>query len=143
MRVLGLLRRDNALRVSPEDRIASVSARLTVDGGRLACVCTVEGKLLGVVSAGDLKRAALSGQPEYGEWPIRAVMTADAVICAPEDDLERVLDLMQQHEIHTLPVVATGRVVGCVSLAEALAHSRDEARRHVDYLTAFVFGAAA
>ena len=143
MRVLGLLRRDNVLRVAPEDRIATVAARLAVDGARLACVCTLENKLLGVVSAGDIKRAALSGQPEYGEWPVRAVMTAAAITCAPEDDLERVLDLMQQQEIHTLPVVAGGRVIGCVSLAEALAHSRDEARRHVDYLTSFVFGAAA
>jgi CBS domain-containing protein len=143
MRVLGLLRSDNTLRVAADDRIAAVAARLATEGARLACVCTVENKLAGVVSAGDLKRAALSGQLEYGEWPVRAVMTADAVTCAPEDDLERVLDLMQTHQIHTLPVVAGGRVLGCVSLSEALAHTRAETRRHVDYLTAFVFGAAA
>jgi CBS domain-containing protein len=143
MRVLSLLRTDNALRVTPDDRIAAVAARLATHGARLACVCTIDNKLAGVVSAGDIKRAALSGQLEYGEWPVRAVMTAAAVTCAPEDDLERVLDLMQAHELHTLPVVAGGRVLGCVTLAEALAHTRAEARRHVDYLTSFVFGAAA
>ncbi|MSP21062.1 MAG: CBS domain-containing protein [Alphaproteobacteria bacterium] len=143
MRVLGLLRRDNAFCVSADERIAAVGARLAVDGVRLACVCTVERKLLGVVTSGDIKRAALSGRIEYREWPVQSVMTAAVVTCAPEDDLDGVLDLMQQHEMHTLPVVTGGRVVGCVSLAEALAQSREETRRHVDYLTAFVFGAAA
>lgn len=143
MRVLGLLRRDNALRVGPEERIARVAARLATEGARLACVCNPEGKLLGVVSVGDLRRASLSGQAEYGGWPVQSVMTDDVVTCAPDDDLDRVLDLMQRHELHTLPVVAHGRVVGCVSLAEALAHTREEAQRHIDYLTSFLFGAAA
>ena len=75
--------------------------------------------------------------------PVQSVMTSDVVTCAPDDDLDRVLDLMQRHELHTVPVVANGRVIGCASLAEALAHTREEARRHIDYLTSFLFGAAA
>ena len=38
------------------------------------------------------------------------------VACSPEDSVQLAMDLMRDHQLHRLPVIAGGRLVGVVSL---------------------------
>ncbi len=132
---------DEILVVRPDERIARVSARLTAADRRLACVCTIDRMLVGIVTPHDTRVGALSGNPEWGEWPVRNVMTAYPITCSLNDSAEAVLDLMQRHEVRHVPIVDEEfRLLGLVSLADLLRRTREYARRDVDFLTSFVFG---
>ena len=62
--------------------------------------------------------------------PISAVMTTDVVTVAPDDDVDRLLDLLadDERDINRLPVVEDGRLVGIVARQDLLRALRDERR---------------
>ncbi len=79
-------------------------------------------KLLGVVTDRDLCLAVLgAGHPPTVE--VQECMTARVVTCAPHDDVQAAVHLMQEHQVRRLPVVdPEGRLVGIVSLADLVRH---------------------
>lgn len=60
--------------------------------------------------------------------PIRDVMTEDVVTVAPDDDIDRVLELLadRTRDINRLPVVDGERVVGIIARQDVLRALRDE-----------------
>jgi len=73
-----------------------------------------DGRLVGIVTLTDVRHAPRE------QWPIRRVrdlMTPrERLITAkPEDDLERILRLMATHEIHQIPIVDDGRLLGLLT----------------------------
>jgi CBS domain-containing protein len=62
--------------------------------------------------------------------PISAVMTTDVVTVSPDDDVDRLLDLLadDDRDINRLPVVEDGRLVGIVARQDLLRALRDERR---------------
>lgn len=59
--------------------------------------------------------------------PIRDVMTTDVVTVAPEDDIDRLLDLLSGR-INRLPVLDDGKLVGIVTREDVIGALRDERR---------------
>jgi CBS domain-containing protein len=63
--------------------------------------------------------------------PVSEVMTADVVAVSPDDDLDRLLDLLTdaEEDINRLPVVDDdGRLVGIVTRQDVLRAVRDRRR---------------
>ncbi|WP_273835211.1 CBS domain-containing protein [Halococcus sp. PRR34] len=60
--------------------------------------------------------------------PIRSVMTADVVTVIPDDDLDRVLELLadENRDINRLPVIEDERLVGIIAREDLLRTLRDE-----------------
>lgn len=108
-------------------------------------VVDIAGELVGIVTDGDLyRRAELDSDRVRHSWlewlsltteaavnytkahgrTARDVMTEDVVSVAPEATLREVADVLSSHQIHRVPVVGNGKVVGIVSranLVQALA----------------------
>ena len=63
--------------------------------------------------------------------PIRDIMTESVVTVRPDDDIDRVLDLLadDERDINRLPVVDDGRLVGIVARQDVIRALRDERRR--------------
>lgn len=108
------------------------------------------GKLIGVVTEGDLMRRAETGtQHQRSHWlelllgPGRAaadytaaharkvseVMTDRVISIAPDTPLEQAVGLMERHKIKRLPVVEKGRLVGIVSRSDFLRAYTDKAEQ--------------
>jgi CBS domain-containing protein len=138
--------------VTPQATVAD-AARLMLDrhvGG--LPVIDGKGRLVGMVTEGDLLRRAETGTERhrphwlelllgpgrlargYADVPTRKigdVMTHDVVSVAPEELLEGVATLMEKCRIKRLPVVARGRLVGIVGRADlvrALLHGLTQAK---------------
>ncbi|SDM48294.1 CBS domain-containing protein [Halogranum gelatinilyticum] len=62
--------------------------------------------------------------------PISEVMTTDVVTVAPDDDFDRILDLLadDERDINRLPVVDDGQLVGIIARQDVLRALRDERR---------------
>jgi arabinose-5-phosphate isomerase len=76
------------------------------------------GRLLGVLTDGDLRRAFQRGLAMAG--PVLAAMTATPRTAAPETLAAEVLGLMNEKRITSLFVVADGRPVGILHLHDLL-----------------------
>jgi CBS domain-containing protein len=80
-------------------------------------------EVLGVVTDRDITvRAVADGRGP--DTPLSDVMSDQVVTAAPEDRVEKVVDLMREHAVRRIPVVEGGRLAGVVSIGD-LAIERD------------------
>jgi CBS domain-containing protein len=78
-----------------------------------------EGRLLGIVSLGDL-REAMAPHPggdtgSNAMVTVEQIMTRDVVTIAPQETLRAAAERMLQRKIGCLPVVSEGKLVGIIS----------------------------
>jgi len=86
---------------------------------------TGSGKLVGVITDRDLCIGMLATRPPGTEVlnpasiPIKHCMTTEVVYCSPNDDLQKVLDLMQDNQIRRVLVVDDQNTIqGVVSMSD-------------------------
>lgn len=131
----------NVITVSPDTTVQEVAQCLLDRGISAVPVVDGGGKLLGIVSEGDLMRRSETGTERKHSWWLdmvsstqdqareyvkthgthaRDVMTRSVVTVAEDASLEEVATLLEKHHIKRVPVVRDGRVVGIVSRANLL-----------------------
>src|SRR6476659_7380061 len=121
-----------AVTVGPGTSVKEAVQRL--DRHRITAMPVVdaEGRLVGVVSEADVLRDTLppdrrahdrlveiTSQPVH--LAVTDVMTHLPVSVSPDDDLSQAVGLMVDTQVKSLPVVASGRVVGIVSRRDVIA----------------------
>lgn len=87
------------------------------DIGFIPVVSSESGALAGVITDRDgFVAAYFQGKPLW-EIPVRDVMSTGISTCLPEADVEDAERLMQECQVHRLPVVGKdGKLVGVVSI---------------------------
>jgi CBS-domain-containing membrane protein len=123
---------------SPNASIKSVAE--TFVRHRISAVPVVDdkGKLVGIISEGDLLQRAESGTEKQRPWWLRAfigpdalaneyvkaharkvsdVMTRRVITASPETPLHEVAALLEKHSIKRVPIVENAQLVGVVSRA--------------------------
>ena len=108
---------------------AGIGALLVMENGQ---------KLVGIVSERDIVRALARGGAAELPVAIASLMTRDVVSCTPEITVDEVMDTMTQRRIRHLPVVASGRVIGVISIGDVVKALIDEARREADDLKRYI-----
>jgi CBS domain-containing protein len=129
---------DTVITVTPDLEVTTI-ARLLVESGISAVpVVTPEGKLLGIVSEGDLIRRIESDTERGSSWWLEMfgssqqrvqdflkahgrtaadVMTRDVVTAGPDTSLREIANLLEKHRIKRVPIVEDGQLLGIVSRA--------------------------
>lgn len=91
----------------------------------IGAVLVTEGdQLRGLVTDRDLVVRVLAEGRDPGETTVQDACSADLVTVAPDDDVDRAIQLMSEHSLRRLPVVEGTAAVGIVSLGD-LAIERD------------------
>jgi CBS domain-containing protein len=129
------------LTVAPDADVAD-AARILLDN-RISALPVVDtgGKLVGIVSEGDLMRRAEAGTQRQPSWwlsllttteeraqsfvrshgrRVGDVMTADVVTVAETTPIDEIAEILEARGIKRVPVTREGRVVGIVSRADLL-----------------------
>jgi sulfide:quinone oxidoreductase len=107
--------------VAPEDTLGEVAERLLATGATAAAVAEY-GRLIGILTAGDLVRAsAMRVHPSEGR--ARQWMTAEPVVVSPKTPLVAAARLAKEYGVRHLPVVDGGRPVGMLYVDDALRQS--------------------
>jgi CBS domain-containing protein len=111
--------------VHPSATLATVAQRLRLE--RIgALVVLDEGKVVGIISERDVVHAFAAHRAETSEIKVAEVMTRNVVTCRREDSLTRVLGVMTRQRVRHLPVLEEGRLVGLISIGDAVKHRLDE-----------------
>ena len=112
----------------PDDTLARVQA-LMFEGRSHHIPVVEDGRLVGLVSANDLKRAGpderTTRAPEIRaaleRVRVREVMSADPVTVRPTDTVSRAAELLGIDSFHSLPVVdGDGRLLGMVTTGDII-----------------------
>lgn len=127
--------------VQPDTSVREVARMLLTNRISAAPVVDTEGRILGMLSEGDLMRRVESGTDSSGSWWLsllsgpeyraeafvkshglhaKDAMTRAVVSVSEDASLEEVATLLERHRIKRVPVVRDGRVVGIVSRANLL-----------------------
>jgi len=76
-------------------------------------------KLIGIVTDRDLTLKIIAAGLDAKSAKVDAVMTHKVVTCRTEDDLQKALDAMAEHQLRRIPIVdANNRVVGIIAQAD-------------------------
>jgi CBS domain-containing protein len=76
-------------------------------------------KLIGIVTDRDLALKIIAGGLDPKSTKVNAVMTHEVVTCLEDDDVQKALDAMAEHQLRRIPVVNTDNtIVGIIAQAD-------------------------
>jgi CBS domain-containing protein len=122
------------------DRTLADAARLLAER-RIGAVIVSEANrpVAGILSERDIVRALARSGAGALDHAVRDHMTADVVTCTSQMVIAEVMELMTRGKFRHLPVVEGGRLVGIVSIGDAvkrrLAEMESEQQAMREYIT--------
>lgn len=110
---------DRVAAVAPDSPLAEVVVAMTHARGGAAFAVDADGRLLGIFTDGDFRRALASAGPDALSRPVRDFMTSRPTTVGPDVFAADVLRVLEGREIDDLPVVdSDGRLAGAVDIQD-------------------------
>lgn len=99
-----IMRTEDLPVISPEVKLGE--AITDVSKGRLGlCVAEVDGRIVGIITDGDIRRAVESSREKFFDLRVKDIMTRNPKIVSPEMRITEVEKLMNRSKIHAVLVV--------------------------------------
>ncbi len=95
--------------------------------------------IVGIVSERDIVRKLRSVE-NARSLPVSQIMTTDLQVCSPEDSFAALMALMTEHRVRHVPVVENDRVVGVLSIGDAVKQRMEQLEFERDQLNNYVAG---
>ncbi|KQX75116.1 CBS domain-containing protein [Aeromicrobium sp. Root472D3] len=95
--------------------------------------------MLGIVSERDVVRKLRDVADARGT-AVADIMTTDVRVCSPDDAFTDLMAVMTEHRVRHLPVLDDGRLVGVVSIGDAVKHRMGQLEFERDQLSSYVAG---
>jgi len=124
--------------VSPGTTLSQISRQLSTR--RIGAVLVVDrlDQVVGIVSERDIVHAlAIHGTAAH-ELAAAQIMTRDVTTCDPDDEIERVMEMMTRGRFRHLPVVRSGELLGLVSIGDVVKLRIEEASHETEALKAYI-----
>jgi len=105
----------------PNDSVAKAAELMK--SGNIGSIPVVENeqtkKLVGIVTDRDLALKIIAEGRDAKSTKVETVMTHKVVTCHADDDLQKALDAMTEHQLRRIPVVDNdNRIVGIIAQAD-------------------------
>ncbi len=96
-------------------------------------------QLIGIVSERDVVRK-LRGISDARARTVDTIMTTDVQTCSPSDSFVELLASMTEHRVRHIPVLEDGKLVGVLSIGDAVKYRMDQLEFERDQLNNYVAG---
>jgi CBS domain-containing protein len=96
-------------------------------------------QMLGIVSERDVVRK-LRDVENARDTPVADIMTTGVRVCSPDDGFTDLMATMTRHRVRHVPVLDDGRLVGVLSIGDAVKHRMQQLEFERDQLTSYVAG---
>ncbi|MGQ4584319.1 CBS domain-containing protein [Lysobacter sp. F60174L2] len=114
-----------AIRLMAEKHIGAL---LVIEGGRLA----------GIVSERDYARKIVLQGRSSASTPVREIMTTEVISVGLDDTADHCMQLVTNKRIRHLPVVASGEVLGVVSIGDLVKAVIEDQQVELDQLQRYI-----
>lgn len=122
--------------VSLRDAVALLSQRRIG-----AVVVSGDGERVdGILSERDLVHALHSRGSALLDSQVQEIMTRDVITCAPDMALTQVMETMTRGRFRHLPVLENGKLVGIISIGDAVKSRLSELEGETTQLRAYIAG---
>ncbi len=91
-------------------------AVIHVSNGRLGlCIAEEDGKVVGIITDGDIRRAMENSQSSFFSLTVADIMTRDPKVVSPDTKITQIDEILHHHKIHSVLVVDAERhLIGVV-----------------------------
>lgn len=105
----------------PNDSVAKAADLMK--SGNIGSIPVIENeqtqKLVGIVTDRDLALKIVAGALDARSTTVETVMTRKVVTCHADDDLQRALNAMAEHQLRRIPVVdSNNKIIGIIAQAD-------------------------
>ncbi len=124
--------------VTPDSSVRDLLAQLAEH--RIgAIVVSLDGEHVdGIVSERDVVRRLHSDGAGVLSQPVSAIMTAQVITSAPDEDLEGLARTMTDNRIRHVPIVSGDKLYAIVSIGDIVKHRIDALQDERDQLMAYI-----
>src|SRR5262249_45140319 len=123
--LLNAKRRD-VVKVTPADSVSTAVSLMQRERVGAVLVLDEESRLLGVLSERDVVHAFALNPVGLLDRPVIQLAREDVPVTSLQDSVQAVMELMTATHSRHVPVVQYGRVVGVVSIGDAVKSRLDE-----------------
>jgi CBS domain-containing protein len=142
MKLKDILRTKGSAVVNVPDTASVLAAVRAMVAARVgsALVFDAAGGVAGIVTERDVLKATAEHDQAVCSLAVRDVMTRDVLVAGPDDTVDYVLSLMTERRMRHVPVVDGGKVVGVVSIGDAVRAKGQLAEVEVHHLNDYISG---
>lgn len=109
-----VMRTDDLPVVTPEMKLSDALFHMT-DGRLGLCVAEEEGRVAGIITDGDVRRAMQTSQDNFFRLTVADIMTRSPKVVSPEEKITEIDRILHQNKIHSVLVVdGENRLLGIV-----------------------------
>ena len=94
----------------------------------------------GIVSERDIVKRLSALRTQLLDESVASIMSTSVRVCTPDDDVETIMNMMTEHRIRHVPVVADGRLRGIISIGDVVKSRIEELEKDrnelMEYITA-------
>ena len=123
---------------SPDTRLAQIVETLAARGIGAMVVVEGDGTVCGIISERDIVREVADHGVSVLDEPVSACMTRKVVSCGENDTIHHVMTVMTRHRFRHMPVVASGRLAGIISIGDVVKRRMDQMERDAEELRNYI-----
>ena len=97
-----------------------------------------DGTVCGIISERDIVREVADHGVSVLDEPVSACMTRKVVSCGENDTIHHVMTVMTRHRFRHMPVVASGRLAGIISIGDVVKRRMDQMERDAEELRNYI-----
>ena len=120
--------------------LKDVIDQLDVDNAGALVVTDDRQNILGIITERDIARGLKTFGRDVLDRPLREIMTKDVITCDINQPLTTVLQLMDQHQIHYVPITKDGQLCGMINMLDLVKYRLAEIETEANELKAYVTG---
>lgn len=124
----------------PADATVLDAARLMNERHIGALVVTEADRVVGVFTERDILTRVVGAECDPATTFVSDVMTTPVAVCSPETTRDECRNVMRSRRIRHLPVVASDRLVGIVSIGDLLVEESSDQEQTIRYLYEYMHG---
>ena len=122
--------------------IADVVELLEADDAGALVVTNDEKTILGIITERDVTRALRLHGAKTLEVPVADVMTRDVITCKRGQPINKILELMDEHQVHHVPITDNDELCGIINMLDLVKYRLDELETEAGALKEYVSGRA-
>ena len=103
-------------------------------------VTDVEDSPVGILSERDVVTIMAAEGCNLNDKLVSDAMTADLIVCVPDDELNYVMSVMTQRRVRHLPILDGEHLAGLISIGDVVKAQIDDAETEIRFLRSYING---
>jgi CBS domain-containing protein len=124
--------------IQPNTDVAAAAKILAEHKIGALVVIGADRRVVGIVSERDIVQELAAHGAAALQMPLTEVMTRKVMTCSPSDMISSVMERMTQGKFRHLPVIERGKLIGIVSIGDAVKYRLEEMEREQSALRDYI-----